>query len=69
MGKIFKKNKIKINFINCNSQNKQNGPKVFNTNEIALEELKAKELIKWKYKQKHQILVESLAGLGFSERI
>jgi hypothetical protein len=44
MGKIFKKNKIKINFINCNSQNKQNGPKVFNTNEIALEELKAKEL-------------------------
>jgi hypothetical protein len=28
-----------------------------------------KELIKWKYEQKHQILVESMAGLGFGERI
>ena len=40
-----------------------------NTNEIALEELKAKELNENTNKtQKHQILVESLSGLGFAER-
>jgi hypothetical protein len=74
-------------FINCtavqlmNSQNKQQGGKVFWTgNEITLEELDEKmnkstkfcfinKKTKWKYEQKHQILVESLAGLGFGERI
>jgi hypothetical protein len=48
-------------------------------NEIALEKLDEKtnkstkfcfnERTKWKYEQKYQILVESLAGLGFGERI
>jgi hypothetical protein len=48
-------------------------------NEIALEELDENtnkstkccfnKRTKWKYEQKHQILVESLAGLGFGERI
>jgi hypothetical protein len=48
-------------------------------NEIAVEELDEytnkstkfclNERTKWKYKQKHQILVESLVGLGFGERI
>jgi hypothetical protein len=38
------------------------------TNEIVLEELKAKELNENTIK-KHQILVESLAGLGFGEKI
>jgi hypothetical protein len=39
-----------------------------NTNEIALEKHKAKEL-HVNENEKHQILVESLAGLGFGERI
>ena len=48
-------------------------------NEIALEELDENtnkstkfcfnKRTKWKYEQKHQILVERLAGLGFGERI
>jgi hypothetical protein len=48
-------------------------------NEIALEELDENtnkstkfcfiKRTKWKYEQKHQILVENLAGLGFRERI
>ena len=42
--------------------------KYLNTNEIALEKVKAKELNENK-KQKYQILVESMAGLGFGERI
>jgi hypothetical protein len=42
-----------------------------NTNEIALEELEAKELNENtnKIKAPIQILVESLAGLGFGKRI
>jgi hypothetical protein len=48
-------------------------------NKIALEELDENtnkstkfffnKRTKWKYEQKYQILVESLAGLGFGERI
>jgi hypothetical protein len=48
-------------------------------NEIALEELDENtnkstkfcfnKITKWKYEQKYHILVESLAGLGFGERI
>jgi hypothetical protein len=48
-------------------------------NEIVLEELDENtnkstkfcfnKRTKWKYEQKHQILVESLSGLGFGERI
>jgi hypothetical protein len=48
-------------------------------NEIALEELDEKtykntkfcfnQRTKWKYEQKEQIFVESMAGLGFGERI
>jgi hypothetical protein len=47
-------------------------------NEIALEELDENanksskfcfnKITKWKYERKYQILVESLAGLGFGER-
>ena len=50
-----------------------------NWNEIAVEELDENtnkstkfclnKRIKWKYKQKHHILVQSLAGLGIGERI
>jgi hypothetical protein len=40
-----------------------------NTHEIGLEELNEQKKKNWTYKHKYQILVESLVGLGFGERI
>jgi hypothetical protein len=54
--------------INDFPQTNKMAEKYLNTNEIALEKVKAKELNENK-KQKYQILVESMAGLGFGERI